>query len=672
MKSDNNTPEQSVPQIPKQSSPRVWAVILLLIILALVALGIFRQDIVLGEMDAAKIPVIKDWVDHGIVAPVGMSTWMPSSIATVDAEGRHIIFTKLWTGTRASYLFINAETGETEQVYPESSGWGAYGVLMTPENIVYDTMGRYLVAIDIATRKARRVGRFGKGFSLGGYVRTEDGTVYAGIYPEAELVSYNPVTEKFINHGILNEESWPQYLRPLIMDSSGWIYGSIGLQEGQVVGFNPATSEKIAFIPKEKRRRGQPELFRGTDGQVYANADEWGRHRLFEGVAVTVELVPKPETKPDMRTFPDGSRITEINIPDRKFFIKDADTKESRELHFDYASTGVTIYTIVSGPNGKIYGSTGVPLRVWSFDPATGEMWNSGIGGYNGHINQFVRQGDKLYGAVYSGGQLLEYDPFKPFDDVNMNLSKNPRQVHRDPAAVDLYGRPNAVLAHSDGRHILVGGKAARVVRGSGMLIYDIETEKETMLDRKDLLPDHGINAMTALPDGDVLVGTSIHPPTGGSEGTATTAMLYRFNMATRTITERWPLQPETPAIYDTVVAADGLVYGLAEPSRFFVFDPASGKFIHQEELSDYGNAAGYMAPRCMSVAPNGNIYAIFQKAVVSIEPGTFRHHAIFKTTEKITAGIAIQDGRLYFACGSRLFSCLLNPAAVEDVPISR
>lgn len=607
---------------------------------------------------------MKDWMDHGIVAPVGMSTWTPSTIATVDAQGRRGIFTKLWTGNKASYLFIDAETGKTEQVYPEGAGWGAYGVLMTPENVIYDTMGNHLVAIDVPTRKARRVGSFDGGFSLGGYVRAGDGTVYAGLYPKATLVSWNPTTETFINHGALNDETWPQYLRPLVMDSSGWLYGSIGLQEGQVVGFHPPTGAKVALIPKDKRRRGQPELFRGEDGQVYANAEGWGWHRLSEGTAMPTEHAPPPEARPDMRTFPDGSRITGISIPDRKLSITDAGAKEPRELRFDYASTGVTIYTIVAGPDGKIHGSTGVPLRVWSFDPATGEMWNSGIGGYTGHINQFVRQGDKLYGAVYSGGQLLEYDPREPFDDVDMKLSKNPRQVHRDPAAVDLYGRPNAVLAHSDGRHILVGGKAARVVRGSGMLIYDTATGREIILDRKELLPDHGINAMTSLPDGDVLVGTSIHPPTGGSAGTDTTAMLYRFNMATRTITERWPLQPESPAVYDMVVAADGLVYGLAEPSRFFVFNPASGEFVHQEELTDYGDAAGYMAPRCMIVAPDGNIYAVFHQAVVRIEPGTFRHRAIFNTAENITAGIAIQEGRLYFACGPRLFSCALNPSA--------
>jgi len=635
----------------------------LLVSLIVTLLGIFGCE----KPEKTSPPVRKDQMDHGVVAPVGMSTWKPSIIATVDAQGRRSIFTKLWTGNKASYLFIDAETGKTEQVYPEDSGLGAYGVLMTPENVIYDTMGNHLLAIDVPTRKVRPVGSFDGGFSLGGYVRAEDGTVYAGLYPNATLVSWNPTSKTFINHGALNDEAWPQYLRPLVMDSSGWLYGSIGLQEGQVVGFHPPTGTKVVLIPKDKRRRGQPELFRGEDGQVYANAAGWGWHRLSEGIAMPTEHTPPPEARADGRTFPDGSRITEVNIPDRKLCITDVGEWEPRELRFDYHSAGVAIYTIVAGPDGKIYGSTGIPLRIWSFDPAIGKMWNSGLGGYDGHINQLVRQGDKLYGAVYSGGQLLEYDPHQPFDDADMAVSKNPRQVHRDPAAIDLYGRPNAVLAHSDGRHILVGGKAARVVRGSGMLIYDTETGEEVMLDRKELLPDHGINAMISLPDGDVLVGTSIHPPTGGSAGTDTTAMLYRFNMATRTIRERWPLQPATPAVYDMVVAADGLVYGLAEPSRFFVFNPASGEFVHQEELSGYGDAAGYMAPRCMSIAPDGNIYAIFQKAVVRIEPGTFRHRAIFNTADKITAGIAIQDGRLYFACGSRLFSCALNPSAAPQ-----
>lgn len=600
-------------------------------------------------------------IEHGLVAPVGMPTWGPSTIATVDAEGRRIVFTKLWTGGNASYLFIDAETGKTEQVYPEGRGWGAYQVLMTPDNIIYDTMGNHLVAIDVPTRTVRQLGEFASGMALS-FTRAGDGTVYAGIYPTATLVSYNPATDTYTNYGALNTEAWPQYYAPLAIDASGWVYGGIAIQEMQVVGLHPGTGEKRAFIPAEKRQRGNPNVYLGTDGKVYAFAEGWGWHELSGGTATPIEKPPVEAVPRGTDVFPDGSRLTRINVPDRQIFVQDAGAAEAREVGFDYKSTGVNIYTIIAGPDGKIHGATGIPLRVWNLDPATGALWNRGLGGYGGHINQFARQGDVFYGAVYSTGSLLRYDPQQPYDDAPMQTGKNPRQVHYSDRARDLYGRPHAVLAHPDGRHVLVGGNAARVLLGSGLLIYDIQTETGTILDRSDLIPDQGIQALLGLPDGDVLVGTSVRAPTGGGEGTAKTAMIYRLNMKTRKISGRWPFEPETPAARDMVIAPDGLVYGLAEPSRLFVFDPVRGEMLHDEPIDGYGDASGYQAPRCMTVGPDGHIYAIFRQAVVRIEPGTRTHTAIARSEAPITSGIAIVDNRLYFGCGPRLFSCAIKP----------
>ena len=36
-------------------------------------------------------------------------------------------------------------------------------------------------------------------------------------YPDARIVSYNPATDTYTDHGTLNEEEWPQYPRPLLV-----------------------------------------------------------------------------------------------------------------------------------------------------------------------------------------------------------------------------------------------------------------------------------------------------------------------------------------------------------------------------------------------------------------------------------------------------------------------
>jgi len=607
---------------------------------------------------AAPEPPPENAVDHGLVAPVGMPTWGPSTIATVAADGRRFVFTKLWTGNDASYLFIDAVTGDTQQVYPGVGGWGAYQVHLGPDNVIYDTMGQQMVAIDVATRTVRQLGPITGGMALA-FAEADDGTVYAGIYPTATLVSYHPASGQFTNHGELGKEVWPQYLQALAIDATGWVYGGIAIQESQVVGFNPATGEKKTYIPADQRERGNPTVHLAADGRVYANAPGWGWHALSGGQAVKVEQAPpKVPARRKVDTFPDGSRYARVNIPDRALQIIDAGSQTPRDVRFDYQSTGVNIYTIVAGTDGKIHGATGIPLRIWHFDPVTGQLENRGLGGYGGHINQFSRHGDKLFGAVYSDGALLEYDPRLPYDDAPMATSTNPRRVHFSDRARDLYGRPHAVLAPPDGRHVLVGGNAARVLLGSGLLIYDRESGEGTILDRAELIADQGINALAALPDGDVLVGTSTEAPTGGAADTPTAALVYRLDLATRKITARWTLTPDTPAVRDLVVGADGLVYGLAEPSRFFVLDPAQGKFVHDEAFSDYGAASGWQAPRCLTFGPDGKLYALFRGAVVRIDPKTLAHQEIARPAVAITSGIAILDGRLYFGSGPRLFSC--------------
>jgi hypothetical protein len=137
--------------------------------------------------------------------------------------------------------------------------------------------------------------------------------------------------------------------------------------------------------------------------------------------------------------------------------------------------------------------------------------------------------------------------------------------------------------------------------------------------------------------------------------------LIYRFNLQTHSVTERWPMVPDTPAIRDMVVTPDGLVYGLAEPDRLFVFDPEKGAFVYDEPVTGYGKVSGFQAPRCMMVGPDGYIYALFREAVVRIEPGSCAHIAIARPEKQITSGIAIYDNRLYFGCESALFSCALD-----------
>ncbi|MGD9495044.1 MAG: hypothetical protein AB7Y46_01915 [Armatimonadota bacterium] len=593
--------------------------------------------------------------DHGIAAPVGMPAW-GGVAAYEEADGRNTVFVKLWAGGNASYLFIDAETGETEQVSPGIGGIGAYLVHHAPRHhAIYDTMGSWFIEIDLATREIRRVGEIPGGMALS-FTSDDDGVIYGGIYPSATVVSWNPATGEFVNHGAMSQEPWPQYLRPLAVDGQGWIYGGIGQALGQVAGLHLRSGETRQYVPQDQRQRGQGSVWRGSDGHVYANAPGWSWHRLSGGEATAIEEPTVDRASTESMVFPDGARVMRVDVPNRTLLVLDAGAAVAREVRFDYDSPGVPIYSMVAGPDGRIYGATGVPLRIWRFDPETGAMQDGGLADHGGHVNQWVRQGDLLYGGVYSSGSLIEYDPSQPYHDAPILESTNPRHLHGEGAARDLYGRPHAMLAHPDGRHVILGGNPARVLVGGGMLIYDTQTGEELVLERADLIPDQGVYSMAALPDGDLIVGTTTAAATAGT-AVASEAMLYRLDWETKRITDRWTLRPSTSAVRDLVAPGDGLVYGLTSDNRFFAFSPDSGEFVHDETVSDYGTVTGGQAPRAMTIGPDGGIYVLFQDAIARFEPGTFEHREIVRPGPTITSGIAVADGRLYFACGPRLFS---------------
>jgi hypothetical protein len=617
----------------------------------------------LAVAPAAQAQLPAGITDHGIAAPVGMSAW-GGTVATVGVDGRREVFVKLWAGGNSTYLFIDAQTGETEQIHPGPglSSLGAYLVFLSPDNKVYDTMGQWLLEIDVPTRQVRRVGQIPPSHMALSFTMDAEGTLYAGLYPTGTLVSYNPKTDKYTNHGPIHKEDWPIYLRPLALDDAGWIYGGVAIKAAQVVGFNLATGEKRTYIPQDQRQQGSGNVWRGTDGKVYATAPGWGPQALHGGQATAVEKPPvsaanivRPTTH-----FPDGTRLVKTDVHGRQMQIMDAGAEQSRTVKFDYDSPGVQIYSMTLGPDNKLWGATGLPLRLWCLDPPTGQMNNWGLGNHGGHVNQMVRQGDKIYGGVYSSGSLIELDPRQPLEDAPLGKSANPKEVHGAEFGFggkpDMFGRPHAMLAHPDGRHVLIGGNPARALSGGGLLIYDRETGDKTPLKPEVLVPGQGVHALAALPNGDVIIGSTTEAATGG-ERTATAAVLYRLNWATRTVTDRWPLEPETGHVRDLVVGRSGLVYGLAGGNRFFVFDPQTGQFRHDEAVTAYGALTGMQAPRSMALGPAGDLYVLFRDAIARIDPETFAHREVARPGVPITAGIVVHESRLYFACGTRLLS---------------
>ena len=120
---------------------------------------------------------------------------------------------------------------------------------------------------------------------------------------------------------------------------------------------------------------------------------------------------------------------------------------------------------------------------------------------------------------------------------------------------------------------------------GGGLLFWDRESRTRTLLEHTDILPQHSTMSLAALPGGKLLGGTTTSPGTGG-EQRATEAELYLLDLATKRIEWHAAVFPGVQGYTDLCAGPDDLVFGFADQKRFFVFDAAKRKVVHEQDIA--------------------------------------------------------------------------------------
>jgi len=615
-----------------------------------------------------------DFVDHGVPAVLATRRGV---VATCDAQGRPLILIctmdNYKRALRSSLLVVDVERGTTEQHWHPSETrpiGEVYSVLLASNGRFYTAFGRTFLEFD-PTAREWTFSQPGPGMVMS-FTEAPDGTIYGATYPGSHLISFDPKTRTFTNHGQLDPKE--KYPRSVAVDDAGWVYCGIGVARGNLVAFHPATKERRQIPAEDGRQAGSGYVYRGTNGKAYGFAHGGGqRYELSGGKATPVEefaasKVPMKTGSQGtfLRNFPDGRRIAALNLAEKWVEVTEPDSGKIRRTVLDYRSEGPGILSVIAGPDGRIYGSTGLPLHFFVYDPENDYLEDWGGVRHGAHFNALALQGHWLAGAAYCGGHLSAYDLTRPWTNER---GRAPNPKYYGNWARDLT-RPAALLAHPDGKHVIMGGMPAYGHCGGGLLIYNLASEQSTLLTHKQLIPWHSTFALCALPNGDLVGGTSIAPGTGG-HAVATEGALYVMDWASKKIVFQTPVGSAT-SVRELAIGPDGLVYGFASGSIFFAFDPQTREIVHQENLATYGSPAGGQAPRVLALGPDRQFYALFSKGIVRIEPGTFKHELIVEPPVRINAGIAIRNGRMYFSSGSHLCSCKIGtpseaPAETHD-----
>lgn len=605
----------------------------------------------------------------GVAAAVSESR---GALATTDSTGRRLVLAlamdRYEGALRTSLLVIDVDSGEAEQFWfpaQNAANGPAYSLLLGASGRLYTTFNSHFVVFDVEARRWHFTRAAGEAMSL---AEAPNGTVYFATYPTSSLYSYDPSTGVFTHHGRLDLTE--QYPNSLAVGTDGWVYAGLGTARSNLVAFLPATGSLRQLIPESERRVGTGMVWIGTDGAVYGRPYDSGPiYALENGAARPSSYVPAQEGTGALhwssvwRDFGDGTRLIAFDLPGNRLQVADTDGNV-HEIRFGYVSEGTEITSLVTGPDGKIYGSTSHPMHFFVYDPPADELTDLGpierIGG--GNFAGMVAQGEFVLGAAYAGGYLYAFDTTRPFHPTQ----GNPRLLAEYPGAIT---RPRALLAHPDGEHVLMAGFAGYGLVGGGLAIFNRVTGQSELIPNSRLAPGHSIITMGALPNGDIVAGTSVEAPGGGTP-TARVARLLIFDWSNREVVFSFePLSdrsvfgtatiPGAREIVSVAVYEYGMVYGLASDGQFFVFDPAERKIVHRSNLGLYGTPV--RADQAFIRTPEGRMYALLTGGIVSIEPETYAYELVAVPPVRPSAGIAYLDGCLYFASGTRLWRAELD-----------
>lgn len=610
--------------------------------------------------------------DHGVATPISNHR---GTVATVDGEGRNIVLVWLFDIRGANTLLvIDATSGETmEMDIPFSPGGDCpYASLLSSRNRYYTHFNGYFAEFDAESPAFSFHQKTTPQMAMG-LTEDDQGVIWSVTYPQSGVVSYNPVSGEFKDYGHVYEQNWQQYPTTLAADDTGWIYFGLGTTSSQIIAFDKNTGRAKPMLSEEERASGTGYVYRDEDGMVYglkstdgpfedARGDETEWFSLYDGQRAQVGRIEMQRKRILTGAqgffhaeFPSGDRIHQCDLVDRKLVIQSTDGA-LRELAFDYSSEGARIESLATAPNNTICGGTCFPMRFFSYDPTSDEWINRQS---YGQWNTVDRQDDRFYVGGYESGYLLEWNPSREWMPTEKGgTGCNPHYVTE--CTPEIF-RPHCLLAHPDGKTIIMGGTPQYGHTGGGLLIYDRSEGTSSLRKHTEIVQNHSTMSLAPLPGQRLLGGTTTRAASGG-EQKALVAELYILDMESEQVEWHEALLTEAEEITDLCVSSNGNIYGFADQNLFFVFNPQIREIVYQENVeSSIGQTISQQGPRVFCTGPNGDIYALFDRKIGTIDNDTYGIQIISESPVQITGGGDILDDRIYFASGSRLYSCFLN-----------
>jgi len=309
---------------------------------------------------------------------------------------------------------------------------------------------------------------------------------------------------------------------------------------------------------------------------------------------------------------------------------------------------------VAAGPDGRVYGSSMLPLRLFVYDPEKGVHQNLGKAAFSsGEIYSMASLEGRLYLCSYPDGRLSVYDPKKPLRFGDREDS-NPREL--GPMGESLY-RPRAMVAGPRGR-IYIGGYPDYGLIGGAIGVYDPKTTEKRIY--RHIVRNQSIASLAYVGKLDLIAaGSSIRGGTGTHPTEKEAYLILWDPKEEKKVFEVIPV-PGAKTILSLAGTPDGLFYGITNNEKVFVFDAGKREVRRIFDL-------GFKEPRETSLqpGPGGRLYGLAKEAIFAIDPKKDEISLLANPPTPIDSGMALLEQKIYYGAGANLweFDIPLQPA---------
>ena len=588
------------------------------------------------------------FVDHGIPTPVAQTRGV---VSTVDQSGQDVVLTWLqdWRGGYA-ILMVNAETGASQQfdVPFKPDGDEPSAIYLSSKNRLYTLFNSQFVEFDVASKRFTFHGKV-DGKTAMSLTEDKDGRIWAGTYPNNQLVSFNPQNSSLQNHGQLAKESWAQYPRSIAADAHGWVYVGSGLAASQIYAYNIQSHATQALLPSTQRVSGAAVVGQSESNVVYARNGQQ-QFMLANGKAsglsardqvAASNLKTGAQNMVD-RDFPSGRRLVSVDMHDRTLVTRDA-SGQQKSVKFNYTTQGAALTFVCATGDNKVCGGTRFPMHTFYYSAGDNKFDSEQL---PRQPNVMAALGSRLYVAAYPDGKLFQESENgkNEFDEV---LNSYPT-----------INRPHAMVIMGGGSQIALAGTPEYGMTGGGMMFWNRSSGQKTTVDHWHLVPNHSVQAMIELSNGMLLGGTTVAPGTGGVTKAGNSGELFLMDANSHEVRWHGAPVPGAKTITDLTVGADGLVYGLADSVDLFVFNPNNRQVVSVNRFSrELGPSVFAQGTRAFVKGADGSIYVLLYNGIGKVDTKAHTVTRVVSSPVRITVGGAAANGRIYFGSNNHLYS---------------